>query len=111
MNFKKLVALVVAAGIGSASAATSLAGRDINRNGVAANTASLVYLRDQVLGITWLRDANVTGLRACSAQDMSAQTLSTGTGTGANVISDWRLLSMTDGGTAGCNFSHAGGTE
>ena len=47
MNAKKirvwLLALVAAVGIGSASA-TPLAGRDINRNAVAANDASSVYL-------------------------------------------------------------------
>ncbi len=112
MNIKNLgpliATLVMAAGIGSASA-TPLLGRDINRNAVAANDSSAVYLWDQDLGITWLRDANVNGAKSWSTQDTWAQTLSTGTG--VNAISDWRLPSITDSGNDGCNLSYAGGTD
>ncbi len=112
MNIKKLgamlAALIVAAGIGSASA-TSLVGRDINGNAVAASDASSVYLWDQDLGITWLRNANINGVADWTTQNNYAQNLVTGAG--ANAISDWRLPSITDSGTAGCNFSNAGGTD
>jgi len=112
MNIKKLgvvlAALVVAAGIGSASA-TPLVGRDINRNAVAANDVSAVYLWDQALGITWLRNANINGFADWTTQNNFAQSLETGAG--ANVISNWRLPSITDSGTTGCNFSFAGGTD
>jgi len=112
MNIKKLgallAALVVAAGIGSASA-TPLVGRDINRNAVAANDASAVYLWDQDLGITWLRDANVNGVQTWSTQVTWAQNLVTGAG--ANAISNWRLPTVTDYNGDGCvgNVSVAGG--
>jgi len=113
MNFKKLgallAALVVAAGIGSASAA-ALVGRDINRDAVAANDASAVYLWDQDLGITWLRNANINGIANWTTQNNFAQSLVTGTG--ANAISNWRLPSITDYGNDGCSattFSFAGG--
>ncbi len=112
MNFKKLgallAALVVAAGIGSASA-TPLVGRDINRNAVVANDPNSVYLWDQDLGITWLRNADINGAKDWTSQNNYAQNMVTGTG--ANAISDWRLPSITDSGTSGCNFSYAGGTD
>jgi len=112
MNIKKfgalLAALVVVAGIGSASAAP-LVGRDINRNAVAANDASAVYLWDQDLGITWLRNANINGIANWTTQNNFAQTLVTGAG--ANAISNWRLPTVTDSGTPGCNYSNAGGTD
>jgi len=112
MNIKKLgallAALVVAAGIGSASA-TPLVGRDITRNAVAANDASAVYLWDQDLGITWLRNANINGTANWTTQNNFAQSLVTGAG--ANAISDWRLPTVTDSGTPGCNYSNAGGTD
>lgn len=42
---------------------TTLLGRDINLNAVAATDASAVYLYDKTLDVNWLRDANanVTG--------------------------------------------------
>jgi len=81
-NIKKvgalLAALVAAAGIGSASATpTPLAGRDINRNAVAANDASSVYLWDHDLGITWLRNANINGFADWTTQNNFAQSLVT----------------------------------
>ncbi len=88
---------------------TTLLGRDINRQAVDGTDASAVYLYDTVLGITWLRNANVNGLANWSTQMAWAQNLSTGSG--ANVIDDWRLPTITDTGTSGCNFSNAGGTD
>lgn len=40
---------------------TTLLGRDISLNAVAATSADAVYLYDTTLNITWLRDANVNG--------------------------------------------------
>jgi hypothetical protein len=112
VNVKKigalLAALFVAVGTGSASA-TPLVGRDINRHAVAANDTSSVYLWDQDLGITWLRNANINGKKHWATQNTYAQNLVTGTG--ANAISDWRLPTTTDSGSAGCNFSFSGGTD
>jgi len=89
--------------------AAPLLGRDLNRNAVAANDVSAVYLWDQDLGITWLRNANINSQANWITQRDFA--LSLVTGVGANAISDWRLPTVTDGGTAGCNFSLAGGTD
>lgn len=89
--------------------ATPLVGRDINRAAVGASDASAVYLWDQDLGITWLRDANVNGAQNnWATQNTWAQNLVTGTG--ANAVSDWRLTTATDYGNNGCPaFSNAGG--
>jgi len=119
MNIKKLGALLAALVTAVAAQAgpvtgqgtweATLLGRDINRNAVAANDATAVYLYDTLLGITWLRNASVNGLENWSTQIAWAGGLSMGSG--ANVIDDWRLPSITDSGTAGCNFSYAGGTD
>lgn len=87
---------------------TTLLGRDINRNAVAADAASAVYLYDTALNVTWLRDANVNGAMLRDAVITWAANLTTGTG--SNTISDWRLPTMTDTGTPGCNWSY-GGTD
>jgi len=75
---------------------------------VAANDASAVYLWDQDLGITWLRNANINGIANWTTQNNFAQTLVTGAG--ANAISNWRLPTVTDYNSDGCTtFSFAGG--
>lgn len=119
MGFKKIAVLLAALVTAVAAQAapvsnqgtweTTLLGRDINRNAVAANSASAVYLYDTVLGITWLRDTNVNGFGDWSTQMGWAQNLSMGSG--VNVIDDWRLPNITDIGNDGCNFSFAGGTD
>ncbi len=87
---------------------TTLLGRDINLNPVAATDASAVYLYDKTLDITWLRDANanVTGKVTADANASvngamnwnTAMSWATNlvTGSGATAISDWRLPTMTD---------------
>lgn len=119
MSLKKIAVLLAALVTAVAAQATSvsgqgtwettLLGRDINRQAVDGTAASAVYLYDTVLGITWLRDANFNGGQIWSTQMTWAQSLSTGSG--ANVIDDWRLPSITDTGTSGCNYSNAGGTD
>jgi hypothetical protein len=119
MGFKKIAVLLAALVTAVAAQAapvsgqgtweTTLLSRDINRNAVAANSASAVYLYDTDLGITWLRNANVNGAQNWSTQMAWAQNLSMGSG--ANVIDDWRLPSTTDTGPAGCDISYAGGTD
>jgi hypothetical protein len=85
---------------------STLLGRDINRNAVASNGASAFYLYDTTLKVTWLRNANKNALMTWDSATIWADTLSTGSG--ANAISDWRLPTMTDTGTSGCNFSYNG---
>lgn len=87
---------------------TTLLGRDINLNPVAATDASAVYLYDTTLNVTWLRDANanvtgkvtadanasVSGLMNWATATIWATSLTTGSG--ATAITDWRLPTMTD---------------
>jgi len=93
---------------GQGSWETTLLGRDINRNAVAATDVSAVYLYDTTLGVTWLRDANANGQMTWDTATAWAANLSTGSG--GNTISGWRLPTMTDTGTLGCNQSY-GGTD
>lgn len=85
---------------------TTLLGRDINRHAVSALDASAVYLYDTVQNITWVRDANLNGAMGRDDAIVWAANLTTGTGT--NAVTDWRLPSMTDTGTPGCNWSYNG---
>ena len=71
---------------------TTLLGRDINRNAVAATDTSAVYLYDTTLGVTWLRDANANGKMSWANANTWATNLSTGSGSTA--IDDWRLPTM-----------------
>ena len=87
---------------------TTLLGRDINRHAVSALDASAVYLYDTALGVTWLRDANANGLMNWHTATNWAANLVTGTGSKA--VNDWRLPTMVDTGTPGCNLSD-GGTD
>ncbi len=109
MGIKKIAMLLAALVTAVAAQASPLLGRDINRNAVAANDTSAVYLYDADLGITWLRDANKNGAKNWDTQVAWASALSMGSG--LNMIDDWRLPSITDTGTTGCNMSYAGGTD
>lgn len=82
-----------AAGVsGQGTWETTLLGRDINRNAVAATDASAVYLYDTALNVTWLRDADVSGAMDWDTATNWADNLNTGSG--SNTISDWRLPTM-----------------
>lgn len=72
---------------------TTLLGRDINLNAVAASSADAVYLFDTAFNITWLRNANLNGPMNWATAASWADQLSTGSG--AATLSDWRLPAMT----------------
>ena len=77
---------------------TTLQTRDLDKNG----TVDALY--DTDLNITWLRNANVNGLQTW--QDASAWVRNFTFG-GYN---DWRLPTIVDTGSPGCNASY-GGTD
>lgn len=83
---------------------TTLLGRDINGNAVAGSDASTVFLYDTVLDVTWLRDANANGIMTWGDAKTWAGNLVVGS------FTDWRLPSMIDTGSLGCNYS-TGGTD
>ena len=73
---------------------------------VAADSASAVFLYDTTLNVTWLRDANARGTTMnWDTANTWANTLMVG------AYSGWRLPTMIDTGTPGCNWSAAGGTD
>jgi hypothetical protein len=81
---------------------STLKGRDVNRNEVAADAASAVYLYDTTLNVTWLRDANKNGLMDWNTAMGWAANLETGIG--SNKIDDWRLPTMAPSeSTTECN--------
>lgn len=86
---------------------TTLLGRDINRNAVAATDASAVYLYDTTLGVTWLRDASVLGYGDWNTVNTRAANLTVGSG--VNAISDWRLPTMA--ANPNPSFSYNGSTD
>ena len=98
-----LIALAATATLFAMPAQATLLGRDINGQAVA--NASAVFLYDTTLNITWLRDANVNGRTDWNSAVAWAADYSIGS------YSDWRLPTMVDTGTSGCNFSNAGGTD
>jgi len=92
--------------LGQGTWETTLLGRDINLNAVAATDVSAVYLYDTTLNVTWLRDASALGYGNWNTVNTRAANLTTGSG--GNIITDWRLPIMTDTGTQGCNSSNGG---
>lgn len=82
----------------AAPAQAILLARDLDGNGV----TDAFY--DTTLNITWLGKAN-NGLMNWSAANTWANTLTFGG------YSDWRLPTIVDTGTPGCNVSYAGGTD
>lgn len=102
---------VVALGVSTLAHAASVSGqgtwegslqpRDLNGN---LSTAEAYY--DTSLNITWLVDANYAGTTMdwATANTWAANL-------NINGYTGWRLPSVTDTGTLGCNNSYAGGTD
>lgn len=124
MNLWKTLAasLGLLAVVGTAQAApvtgqgtweSTLKARDINGKAVALGDASTAFFYDTALNITWLADMNhaktsghnADGLMNWSSSVAWADNLSVGG------FTDWRLPTMVDTGTAGCNLSYDGGTD
>lgn len=89
---------------------STLKARDINGNAVALGDARTAFFYDTALNITWLADMNYAktsghdtdGIMSWSNAVAWADALTVG---GFN---DWRLPTMVDTGTAGCNLANSG---
>ncbi|GMW06689.1 MAG: hypothetical protein AMXMBFR8_14860 [Nevskiales bacterium] len=95
------------------SAQAALLGRDLN-----GSPGSFEAYYDTVLDITWLANANLADTNAFGVSGINAD----GTMNWAKAnewiaamnsaaylgISDWRLPTVTDTGTSGCNFAYTG---
>ena len=101
----RLLAVVSAAVMVAVPAQATLVGRDINGLAVAGSSAGAVFLYDSTLNITWLRNANANGVMNWGQANTWAAGYSLGS------YSGWRLPTMVDTGTPGCNGSNAGGTD
>ncbi len=103
---KKLLAVAVVM-LSVASAQAALVGRDINGIAVAANATNSVFLYDDVLNVTWLRNANANGLMTWAQANTWAANLSVG------VFDDWRLptLGPVNGTSFNYNFSNNGSSD
>ncbi len=60
---------------------------------------------DTALDVTWLANANANGEMVWPDANTWAANLVVG------IYDDWRLPTISDTGTPGCNFSYAGGTD
>jgi hypothetical protein len=87
---------------------TTLKGRDLD-----GNAATFEAYYDTALNITWLADANFAKTSNYDADGY--MTWATAKAWADNLVvgaySDWRLPTMLDTGTPGCNFSFTGGTD
>ncbi len=110
MNRHVIGVFVVAmtAGVGVAEAAgvpgqgtweTTLKARDLTGDGV----TDAFY--DTVLDVTWLRDTTASGAKDWNAASAWVAGLAVGG------YSGWRLPTMIDTGSVGCNFTFTGGTD
>jgi Protein of unknown function (DUF1566)/PEP-CTERM motif len=101
-----------AAGVlGQGTWQTTLQGRDLD-----SSKAGFEAYYDTALNITWLTDANYAKTTNYAAVDtFGRMTWADATTWADNLVvgaySDWRLPTMVDTGTSGCNYSSAGGTD
>ncbi len=93
--------------LASGAAQAALVGRDINGIAVAGNAANAVFLYDDVLNVTWLRNANANGLMDWSTANTWAANLVVG------AFDDWRLptLGPVNGSQFNYNFTNDGSSD
>ena len=84
---------------------TTLQGRDISGNAVALSDASAAFFYDTTQNVRWLANMNPIGPMSWGSAVAWAGALTTGG------FTDWRLPTLIDSGSAGCNCSPAGGTD
>ncbi len=89
------------------SANAVLLGRDINGGAVLGSDSSAVFLYDDVLNVTWLRNANANGLMNWTQADTWAANLVVG------AFDDWRLptLGPVNGTSFNYNFTNNGTSD
>jgi MYXO-CTERM domain-containing protein len=96
-----LAGAVQATGVpGQGTWETSLQARDLDGN--LANGPEAFY--DAYLDVTWLRAGSTNAMYWDTAKTWAANL-------NVNGVTDWRLPTVIDTGTTGCNFSYSGGTD
>ena len=118
-----VAAVAQAAPIGSQGTwQTTLKARNINGEAVALDDTSAAFFYDTTLNITWLRDANAAAGSIYDNTDIFGGSATDGLMTWSNAqawagsltvgaYSDWRLPTMIDTGTVGCDYSLVGDTD
>lgn len=94
---------LIAASLISGAAHAALQGRDLNGS---ADSFEAYY--DTDLDITWLADANVNGASNWDAVNTWAANLSFTDAVNNITYDNWRLPTVTDTGTSGCNYAYSG---
>lgn len=92
---------LIAASLVSGAAHATLMGRDLN-----GSAGSFEAYYDTDLNITWLANANVNGLNNWAGANTWAANLSYTDG--VNTYDNWRLPTVVDTGTSGCDFAYTG---
>jgi len=97
----QLAPIVIALGLVSGSAHAALQGRDLN-----GSPGSFEAYYDTDRNITWLANANVNGRMNWAEANTWAASLSFTDGVG--LYNNWRLPTVVDTGTPGCDFAFTG---
>ena len=97
---------LIAASLVSGAAQAALEGRDLNGS---ADSFEAYY--DTNLDITWLADANVNGVMEWAAANTWAANLSLVDAVNNLTYDNWRLPTVVDTGTPGCDYATTGGTD
>jgi len=97
---------LIAASLVSGAAQAALEGRDLNGS---ADSFEAYY--DTDLDITWLADANVNGVMEWAAANTWAANLSLVDAVNNLTYDNWRLPTVVDTGTPGCDYATTGGTD
>ena len=104
MNTRKtrMATLVLAIGL-SGTVQAALQGRDLN-----GSIDSFEAYYDTDLNITWLANANVNGPMSWTAANTWAANLSIVDAVNNITYGNWRLPTVTDTGTPGCDNAYSG---
>jgi hypothetical protein len=98
-----IASALLASSLVSGVAHAALQGRDLN-----GSAGSFEAYYDTELNITWLADANVNGPMAWAAAKTWAANLNIVDTVNNITYDNWRLPTVTDTGTSGCNFAFTG---
>jgi len=99
----QLAPIVLALGLVTGSAHAALQGRDLN-----GSAGSFEAYYDTDLDITWLADANVNGAMTWDAANTWAANLSITDAVNNLTYNNWRLPTVVDTGTPGCDYAYTG---
>jgi Protein of unknown function (DUF1566)/PEP-CTERM motif len=94
--------------VGQGTWQSTLEARDLD-----GHAATIEAYYDSALDITWLADASYAKTSGADADGLMSWAAAQSWVSGLNVggVTGWRLPTMVDTGTPGCNLSYSGGTD